>query len=466
MNLTLGVPRYGTQRDVLGLPADGRAMCVSNSERALATCDLRWWFAHGAGLGADPTRRMDLGTAWGAWLFGDLMRWWAERDTAYPAPPYMVGRDRSCPWCDGTGQVPRDAADTGPCVTCAGTGRDAIRRAAAELRLRAQADPGFSDDVERDVEGLARSAEGYLVRWGGAPPESYAVVGVEVGLAMPVVGPSGAPYAPEFPVVVEAGVMRPARSADPVSAVEVVRWPWYYVGRLDALGRDRATGRAWVVEGKYTSDPRGHVRGLLVDPQLAGYSALVAHAAAAGLLPGVAGVAGYFFDVTSSSYQHDPVVLKAGGLSVARNRTVPTWRWDRAVRDHGAPAGADDHRRYLADEVDRRLYTREPSMVGADDAARFRAEVYGVARHLAALRRAAVTARTAARVAAAFPRTPVCKLPGGSCPYRAPCLADTPEARADYPAHDDLSWRGPPGHQLAFAPDTAAAPDPADDLGV
>ena len=38
------------------------------------------------------------------------------------------------------------------------------------------------------------------------------------------------------------------------------------------------------------------------------------------------------------------------------------------------------------------------------------------------------------------PRVPVCRLPGGSCPFKAPCFNDGPDVRQAFDVADGVRW--------------------------
>jgi hypothetical protein len=426
------IPRYGTSREVAGLPPN--AITISNSERSDAACDLRWYYSHGLGLkSATTTTPLAFGSAAHDAL-EDLFRWWMETDTEYPLTDFA-----SCAWCAVRGISPT-------CERCNGTGMGAHGRAVLRWEQDAAnqaANGALVDEDEEPLEKRAtrlwRTMEGYLRVYGRAPFLHFRIVGVEVPLARPILDPrTGKVLAPESFVYTDpaTGVVRLARPGDDAASVRKVKWPYYSIGKLDAVMEHRTTGAWWVVEHKTSASPGELLRGLTVDPQTTGYLWLLEQHA-----PGNR-VGGYLYDVLSSSFQYDPETLKAGGLSKARTRTIPSWRYADTVARLGLDAEQyADHVATLAAEVDPRLYVRETQQVGTEDRERYGIELFTVARSIAALRRSAWLAQDDAReVAMAFPRTPVCRLAGGYCSYRGPCASDGDLARSSYQRADGARW--------------------------
>lgn len=479
--MRLEIPRY--QR-VIGLPANGQAIILTNSERSDSACPRRWWFREVERLSGGGSWAMDLGTAWHG-LLEHVQRWWMDTDSTFPAD----GADL-CPYCAGRGHANmRDNPE--PCGSCGGDGAGALRRIERTVRASALAwNPEApargtlsQEDAESLIDTLRRMWEGWIVRYGLGPPKLTQVVGVEVGVAREIVNPrTGRPYCPETYLVREGARYRLAGTgehsgAQPLPAgaeLVTVRWPWYQVGRLDAVLRSRGAGRAlYVGEWKSSGDPRGLIEGLTVDPQTAGYCWLLDSEAARAEFGGDR-VAGYVYDVASTSYQYDPDPLKAAripvldaegnpqkkggrnvyeldaagepieripGLSQSKSRTVPSWRYRDALRRHGFdPREYADHIGYLAQHIDPRLYLREPGTTSREVLDRYSEEVYSDAVRFAAYHREAARARDAVDLNIAFPRIAVCRQPGGRCAFRGPCILDGSDARREFDVSPGLVW--------------------------
>lgn len=456
------IPRYQA-REVVGLdPRDARVVCISNSERSAAFCHLRWLYAYPQRLRPPTTARPLRFGDWFHQCLEDLYRWWRDTDRAYPDDAPVI-----CPWCGGDGVDDAGAV----CPSCLGTGRGPVARMGAEAERQRDAQQGQAEEDPRETaEAVARAFDGYLRFWGREPPRTYRIVDVEVAIARPILRPDGGSYCPEIPMVEEGGRWRMATAEDRGRPVATARWPWYQLGKLDAVGQDRRTGALWVIEHKSSQSPEQFFRGLSVDPQTTTYLRLLERAAAAGRYGAGARVAGYLYDVASSSMQHDPKILKptknqpGPTFSVAKDAGVPSWRFRAAIRREGVDeAPYREHLAYLADR-DQRLYRRDYGDLPPEDLRRADLEVYAVARRLAQGRRDAHRATTPERVAELFPRSPICRQPGGSCPYRDICVRDTPDARRRYVRGDDQEWLVAPEAQVplpvAGVPELAQGPAP------
>lgn len=470
------ITRYGA---VVGLPEDGRAIVISNSERNDAACDHRWWLRHVEGLRPAPYPEQAYGTAWHA-VMESADRWWMTRDEPLPDD-----------WLDLCLECPRDP--NVPCVACGDTSMGIIERlhvAAVNLaeQLPIERRPP-REELDADSVRLRRAAEGWVRRWGKGPSETHAVVGVEVQLAREIRNPwTGGTYRPETIVIAESdGSMRLATTGEASDKrARVVTWPWYQVGTLDSILRARQHGALVVGERKSSASPRTLSDGLAIDPQTVGYSWLLEpHLERFGGTK----LGGLIFDVASSSMQHDPEPLKwrpptvevlkqmavergidpkplkssaalcaalgivetHGGFSRAKHG-APSWRYEAAVRAAGLDvADYAEHLAMLRSTIDASLYQREQALASKEAVARYAAEVYADAVRFAAMRRAAARAENATDVAVAFPRTAVCRIPGARCAYRHPCLSDGEEARRSY--ERDLGQR--------WTVDVAPTADPA-----
>lgn len=465
--MRVSIPRYDASA-VIGLPRDGRVITWANTERADLACPTRWWFRHVERLQTPGTFPLRLGTAWHAYL-EEVHRWWMARDA-----PWVLGYELACPFCEATGRsLPENSPGlpfASKCPRCEGTGlgilvrlRSALLQAAAESAHKAGPDaaPWFTvEEAEETAVALVRLAEGWHHRYGREPYATLRVVAVEVAVARVVRGPTGAPFCPETFILTNdaTGESRLAETGEAIAGAvppgwtpSVVRWPWYQIGRLDSLLQQRKGTGLYVGEWKTSGDPRGLISDLSVDPQTTGYNWLLAQDAVRVRWGGAP--VGYLYDVSSSHPQHDPEPLKGRptkkepnpplAFSQARNRNTPSWRYMAALRAHGLdPAPYAEHLLYLAGKVDTKLYTREHDAIPAEDVERYGDEAYGIASRIAGLRRDVARARSSRDLAVAVPRVAICRLPGGSCPFRAPCLLDGDDSRGRFEVGPGHSWGG------------------------
>lgn len=472
------IPRYGTNRSVIGLPA--RAVALTNSERGDAACDLRWFYRSGLGLASARTEEpLSFGSA-GHDAMQDLWGWWAATDAEYDARWF-----ETCVWCAlGT--------SGGTCEKCGGTGLGPVPRAvakwyadAASSAARFGAPDEDDDEIPERADRLRRVLTGYLQFHGKHPPADLRVVGVEVPIARQIVGPNGKPYAPEVLLYrCDDGGYRFARPDDDTSRIEVSKLPWYYVGILDVILASRATGMLFVGEHKFSKAPETLLQGLTNDPQMDGYCWALEAAAPGLVLPpeiqalvdargGVPKVGGYLYMVNSSGMQYDPKILKDGSISEAMNRTVPSWRFeahlDSIVATPETRTRYAPHVAALKARYDSRLYRREPGLVGAIGRSRFEREIYAVAKRTAQMRRDVARVSAPEDVEHAFPRTPVCRIAGGSCSFRGPCASKTVETSqiltsGAFVVSDGQRWFPTATLPLPASPALPEDPIPAKDL--
>ncbi len=139
-------------------------------------------------------------------------------------------------------------------------------------------------------------------------------------------------------------------------------------------------------------------------------------------------------------------------LSRAQNVTTPSWLIIEAIQEaEPTPDGQrvlledyQDHLSWAREAVDSRLYAREPVVASPSAVEEYRWEVFGVAKKLAAMIRASVGATSMEALALSFPRTPLCRKPGGSCPFVSLCAGgDTEDARGEFTTSDGLLWERP-----------------------
>lgn len=479
----VSIDRY--EEGVVGLPEDGQFIPLTNSSASKLTCLRRWWFDDVEGLKRPMEGgAIERGTSWDT-ITEDMYRWWEATDSPYPESAL----DR-CIWCKGAGATP----DGGECAMCQGTGDGSLVRALEPWWLALEQDPPpfGSDTVEQEDERLRLAFRGYVERFQAKPLQHFRIVGVQAKLARAILNPdTGKPYRPDtYLVRTEVGWVR-AGTAAAVAAkasggeIRKVNWPVYQVGALDAVARDRSNGQGWVIDAKFTGAMNSFNERLQVDPQLPGYcwllSANLDHF-------GLTGVAGMMYDLTNSRLHGRPYELKwkppligemkeralergldvkgvkgveeymtllgltegHGGFSTSESKLagVPSWILRDAV-EHAAVRHPSDVQVDAYDEaiawceanVDPGLYSRPWRSFTEDDLARYEAEVFGKAKVVSGLHRAAVRVRSPVDIDVSFPRTPVCSMPGGSCPYRGPCMADAPEVREQFTQRPLVVWK-------------------------
>ena len=430
--------------EVVGLPAS--CMVLSNSERRSAWCSRRWWYAYGNELASPGSRAMSFGSD-AHELLDHLYSWRAATDSPYPDDALDV-----CPWCSGDGLLPQDGPGCRArlhCDRCDGTGHGPLARLQAQLAASPELPGG--DTPEEHVGRLRDVLEGYLRVYGREPSDRYRVLAAELAVAAPVVSPTtGKVYRSQVPVVESPGGWRVATADDAEADVQLVLLPWFQLMRLDAVEQDRRTGDLWVREFKTSASPQSYGRDLGLDTQIPGYLRGLAHAVGLGALGDSSNrVVGYTYDVLGSSNHRRPKRLKSGKLSTDSRQRVPSWYMDEALAEPGERAKYTDDqwgqlqelRAHVARTVDPALYHREWGSVSPELQRRYDLELYSAACRLAAMRRDVARAGNDPElVALAFPRTPLCRQPGGWCAYKGICLQDSEIGRDAYERRAPVHW--------------------------
>jgi hypothetical protein len=459
--MRLSIHRY----DETPLGLKDKSFVFTNSERGLLACTRKWWFSEVEALRPRQAsdRPLRYGAAWASTI-EDVQRWWMRHDCAYPEDGEWV-----CAWCTGSG-----------CTTCQQTGHGIVRRILADWNAIADRGLASSDDwePEKDAEGIRRALYGWFRASGTrAVPEGYRVVGVECSFAAPVLDLNQKPYRSALYMVQDVDrqnrpYWRLARTGESRHAnASKKSWPWVQIGKLDALWQDRSTNDLVIWEGKTSKSAEGYLQGLSVDPQVPGYAWLLSHHLKKY---NARRVAGFIYDVTSSSFQADPTLLAAkpvpvldadGNVMKSKGRnvyqtdaegnvierspgfskvgSVPSWRFEQALKNHPEfdPSDYREHLSRLLTDVDSKLYVREFATVGPEVVKRYAREVYGIAQRLSALRLAAQRVGSPEETDVYFPRNAYCRY-GGSvkCGWKGVCVNDGELPRSDYDVEANVKW--------------------------
>lgn len=445
---------------VLGLP--GRSVVISNSERNLLACQRKYLLSQIEGL--RPKARSYPKS------YGIAFHEFRE----------VVNRA----WIADRAPRPDEVAAIGEKVR-----RDLIEDQVAQ-RLDAETANDLYDSLTAGVEAWTWATGG------GQPPQGYRLVATEVALAMPIRLLTGAPYAPDTRLTrIGTGLYRISIPGDTKArgAAITARIPWYFLGKLDMLFVHRASGTVWVADDKTSAQPEALARKVYNDPQVLSYLALVRYAVRAGLLVGYgipkdAPIGGFWHRITSNAGYSQPKQLKTttlkngtvkgGGLSVARNQRIPSYRFEAKIRELGLDRGDyADFLSHLRTHVDPFIERNEFVGYANDEIDRFERELLGDAQRAHESWRKAWSAKHQEDLDVTHPRTRICQLPGGHCEYVGPCMRDGALARADYDVAPRATWTAltaqrraalPGEGQLALTPGSASPPatqDPEPDAG-
>jgi hypothetical protein len=457
--LKINVPRY---ENVIGLPP--KSIAITNSERSSMGCKSKWLFKYGDYIKSSAfIKPLEYGTVWHLCM-EDLHNWWLERDSEYP------GDGSSCVWCEDG------------CEKCGGTGHGPAHEILKipEGAARREA----ADDEEKEVRQqmyatLVRVFTGYLRYWGRACPSGLQVIGTELELAAPIKTPNGGRFAPVTYLKESSGGYELAGTGDLHSGENTmtVKWPWYQCVKLDGLFFCRKTKGIWVYDAKSAASTERRIHNISVDPQVHGYCWAVRSCVRRGLLnhlhPEInkkTKVLGYIYDVASSSPQNPPEllaekpvkklgedgqflmngkrfvyvtdefgekVMKSPGLS--KRSSCASWVYRESIRENGFnPEDYSELLLKLETTVDPKLYKRYNGTQGEEGADRYQAEIYGICRDLAEMKRNAAKVKVQSDRFTWFPRHPVCMMTG--CAFRGPCMQDGDLVRMNYEPTERLSW--------------------------
>lgn len=431
-------PRY--ESGVLGLPPG--AMVLTNSERRAAWCPRRWWYEYGTGLRGEASGAMRFGSAYHA-VMERVLGWHQRHDGEL----YPVDGLQRCHHCGGA-----DSA----CPLCDGTGLGAVEYVAQKLRATPEVYDAEDGGVEGEVDRLRRAVQGWLHVYGQGMRDDWRVLATELPVAAPVTSPrTGETYRSRVPVVATADGWRLASAGDSPAHVQEVVLPWFQLAQLDAVVENRRSGNLWLWETKTSASPATYGEGLGLDTQLPGYLRALWFLSATGRYGDGRQVEGYVWDVASSSHQRDPKRLASGKLSTDKRQRVPSWAFAAELESEDAsrytPAdlqGLRELLQHLREGVDGSLYHREFGRYTPEQLRRYEVELYAEAARLAAWRRAVVGTATAEggtvsddeQVASQWHRVPLCRQPGGSCPFTGICQQDSAEGRAAFAQRHPVRW--------------------------
>jgi hypothetical protein len=461
-NLEVRAHRY--EGEVIpGLPANGRAVVVSNSELSTLECAHKWWLSRANGLRPERTAMV---LSWGTGLHAvveDINRFAMFHD----GHDYPTQALDTCWRCAGTGSVSEIVDPLGniaprqeTCPLCSGVGWGALRRVLEGwlAGLESENPSHTRDDVDDMTLRLQRAVHGYLVRWNGRPVDTMRVVAVERPFARAIIDPTtGRPYRPSIDVAPTDDGWALASTLPGVvhQDVQRVRWPWFALIKPDAVLVERRGGALWTIDTKSAADTGKFAKRFALDPQLPLYSwVLSAHLSALG----ASRIGGVAYDVVSSALQRDPDELKPEIPAVAdmkamaaergidvkgllkddlvrvlginpkpklslKRAITPTWRFRAAMERLGISGMEyEDHLMDLEATVDRRLYRRDWHVYSDESMDRVKAETFARCRRSYEMHKRAVLVQQGnADVHVEFPRTPVCLSPGKSCALEAAC---------------------------------------------
>lgn len=493
---------------VVGLPAS--AMVISNSERKDAHCPRRWWFSRSVGLKQLPGKALRFGAAFDE-AMTLMLTFYAQHDgqpytvDGLKVCPSCAGAvstqgAATCACCDGTGLgayalIARKLALT-PEVYDEHGGLD------AELERLYRALEGW---VLTYDESMVRDYRVVDAQPMFAVPITSPSTGKVYRSKVPVVAVEGGwriadghdspedvqlVLLPWYQLVKLDGVVQERRSGtlrtwetktsgnperfsqDLLLDTQLpgyVRALWYVTQVLGHYGGAQPGGWLWDVtssapqrdpsvnkDGRWSAKqdgvPSWRWRAALADEPLpAGLAEREAERLEALVLTATA-----VYEAASDAAR-DAGRGVAGAAAreqrgAAKAALASAKKQAQAMRNRAVGLGMVQQ---SAETVDTRLYVRRWGRFTPEQLREYELELYADAVRIAGwLRAAPGTGSTPwqqdERVALHWPRVPLCRMPGGYCPFTGPCLEDSPEARASFDTLQPLRWI----HSAALAAST------------
>ena len=423
---------------VSGWPEDGRAIAFSNSAWNATACPANFGFGYGRSLATQYKGR--------PLTFGGS---WAElQDIAHHV--HMAENDYApnfadvCQLCTGNG-----------CPHCSGSGLGPIPLAVIRWQRA-----GRNEQEIAELEGSLRKAWWfYRERYGIAPDPMYAIVGVEVDLATPVLTPEGHVWTPDTTLIrTDSGYRRPVMGECAYSnmSAETVAWPMMVLQRLDFVGELRSRpGALFVGEQKSSISPKGYLKRPVIDGQVHGYMLGLASLCRPGGRYEGATVMGFVMDAIRSKQPADPSMLKNG--KGFKKGAFTSWQYLKAVEEQ-AKAYAEDHAEEKeeyeytheivsdpevlarAEEYNNDQFCRSPLWrVDAGDLEMFRSEMFGKARRVHSLMEKSARVLDPMDSHGEFPRN-TSKCLTIPCSFHSPCETLNQWAFKPYKVTPSESW--------------------------
>ena len=240
------------------------------------------------------------------------------------------------------------------------------------------------EKMEPLIETLQTNIIGWMISWVDIIHD-YRVLEVEVPVCAPVWNPLGEIAKFDVYVVEEDDFIRLATTSE-ASVARKVRLPFWKVGKIDAILQCRKTGDLWVCDHKSTSAPSSFDSSIPFDVQLPSYAYLLEYEISKGELQKYKDfdVGGIFYDVYKSSANSTPKILKSGKLSTSKSSAVPSWIYEKAVKDNNLPMSEyKAHIQFIKNNVDKRYYLHRFLHLLPSDIERCSAEDFAIAKEMA-----------------------------------------------------------------------------------
>lgn len=205
---------------------------------------------------------------------------------------------------------------------------------------------------------IVNAREGWRRHWMEKLYPKYEVIAVEYEVCSKILRMDGKPFRPRMNVIeytLDDGskIMRPCFVSEVNqemdnskleiedkfvvnTKVKTVVWPWYKVGKIDAILKCRKSNKIYILDHKTTGKPGSYESRMSFDLQLPGYGQLLQDEIECGTTDFAkkykdCRIEGYIWDICYSNVPSQPKPLISGKLSVSKGRGCPSWQFEKAM---------------------------------------------------------------------------------------------------------------------------------------
>ena len=239
-----------------------------------------------------------------------------------------------------------------------------------ELDALEDVNQSIRDEWFEDIhKRICNAAEGWRIHWMEKIYPNYEVAEVEYEVCAKILRMDGKPFRPRLEVIeytLNDGsiIMRPCFVSEVnheidqteieldgktvvQTKVKTVVWPWYKIGKIDAILKCRKHNRLFILDHKTTTKPGSYESRMSFDLQLPGYGQLLQDEIDAGVTDFAkkykgCRIEGYIWDICYSNVPSVPKTLISGKLSTSKGRGCPSWQFEIAMHDLLQDYGSED----------------------------------------------------------------------------------------------------------------------------
>lgn len=316
----------------------------------------------------------------------------------------------------------------------------------------------FRDEPEKEKQELKSriliSMEGWRKNWEQNISRRFDVVGVELSVSRPCEF-QGASVSCEVALVKDKDdkgcFLRPCYMGEAINkelleptpfniqdakigSIFDAVLPYYKVGKIDCVLREKGTKNLYILDHKTTSRPSMYERNLQFDYQMQTYAAMLQYEIEQGLHKELEGcqVIGGIWDLCHSKIPLQVDVIKKGtALSKAKSKSIPSYVFRNAIAQNGFDEeDYKDHLLYIEQTVDQKYFVILETYYTQKDFERCYSEDFIKAHDLANMRLAlsAISDNDDDYLSfcAVAPRNNTICTQWGNCTYSQNCVANRP----------------------------------------